>query len=400
MDLTQAYYQWSSRPPDERFESLAALHIAAAASKGAAKQATAQTKLLRVEASLGDIVLKGPDGGAARLTNWSFAQLADRADVRPSYCARIPATLAAQNVNYGLSVAEGNGSRLLLESFNPIARESQLLYLLAGEVTLAAPYRLRAITSTDYTRIWDVDVVEKLIQLGDEWRVPPARPAFPNQPGTRPATAGDVVTLAKTGMGIKVGDPIAPAGLYRSDRDSFVFLVNESRLIDAGDGTSLARGFFVWNSEVGARSFGVSTFLYRSVCGNHIVWGAENVSEIRLRHVGAVDERFARQLTVELRRYSETSATQTEQWIVKARSFELGTTKDDVLELLFDKKIASRKVLEASYESTEQNPSDGNPRSAWGMVQGLTRVSQAAQNADKRHELDRAAGRVLELVRF
>ena len=43
--------------------------------------------------------------------------------------------------------------------------------------------------------------------------------------------------------------------LYASDRDMFVFLADEDRRIEVA-GRSLARGFFVWNSEVGDKTLG------------------------------------------------------------------------------------------------------------------------------------------------
>ena len=73
------------------------------------------------------------------------------------------------------------------------------------------------------------------------------------------------------------------AGLYASDRDVFMFLIDEDHPIEVRN-ERLSRGLFIWNSEVGKSSFGLTTFLYRYVCGNHIVWGAENVKEIRIRH--------------------------------------------------------------------------------------------------------------------
>jgi hypothetical protein len=46
---------------------------------------------------------------------------------------------------------------------------------------------------------------------------------------------------------------------------------------------------------VGAASFGLMTFLFRAVCGNHIVWGAEDVKALKIRHNGLAPERFVEQ---------------------------------------------------------------------------------------------------------
>ena len=78
-----------------------------------------------------------------------------------------------------------------------------------------------------------------------------ARPVFPNQPGTRPATEADVLQAVTFGISAKLGDPIAPAGLYLGDRSLFAFLIHEDRRIEDGTDAGLLRGFLVWNSEVG-----------------------------------------------------------------------------------------------------------------------------------------------------
>jgi hypothetical protein len=181
----------------------------------------------------------------------------------------------------------------------------------------------------------------------------------------------------------------------------FAFLVDSERRIfeQASDG-GLSRGFFVWNSEVGAASFGIMTFLYRYVCGNHIVWGAQNVAEVRIRHIGSADERAFRELGAELIKYAEGSASEDEARIERARSFRLGTDKEAVLDAVFALRIGalSRTRIDQAYVSTVQHPEDGDPGTAWGIAQGLTRVSQTLPYADERSTLDRAAGKVLEVA--
>src|SRR4029077_3736004 len=99
--------------------------------------------------------------------------------------------------------------------------------------------------------------------------------------------------------------------LFASDRDMFVFLADEDRRIEVpdrrnGSGGSMARGvfvldseggdktpglgFFVWNSEVGDKTLGLGFFLFDYVCCNRIVWGADQYTEVRIRHTkGAPD---------------------------------------------------------------------------------------------------------------
>ena len=56
----------------------------------------------------------------------------------------------------------------------------------------------------------------------------------------------------------------------------------------------------------------------------------------------------------------------------------------------------SRKQAAEAYSLAEVYES--NPRSVWGFVQGLTRLSQRTPWQDARFALDRAAGRILTTV--
>lgn len=53
-------------------------------------------------------------------------------------------------------------------------------------------------------------------------------------------------------------------------------------------------------------------------------------------------------------------------------------------------------MLDAGYEAV-QTDQDGDPCSQWGIVQGLTRYSQTVPFADKRTEIDLAAGKILQI---
>ena len=70
----------------------------------------------------------------------------------------------------------------------------------------------------------------------------------------------------------------------------FLFLVDGNlALDDPTDRTDagLFRGFIVRNSDVGAAALTLDMFLFRAVCGNHIIWGFQHVVGFRRRHVGA-----------------------------------------------------------------------------------------------------------------
>jgi hypothetical protein len=134
------------------------------------------------------------------------------------------------------------------------------------------------------------------------------------------------------------------------------------------------------------------------MCGNHIIWGASNVMEIKIRHIGDARERWTG-YAAEIRKYAESSASDDEAVIASSQTMRIGETKDQVLDLLFGKRSLglSRKALEASYDAVLPHQ-DGDPRTVWGFVQGVTRHSQTIPFADQRTALDRAAGKVLEMA--
>ena len=127
------------------------------------------------------------------------------------------------------------------------------------------------------------------------------------------------------------------------------------------------------------------------------MFGAEDVKEIKLRHVGNADDRAFQGLEIELRKYADDSASDTEEKIRYAKTFILkNKSKEDVVDFIFNQRILTRKDAVRAYEAVVPDE-DGDPYTAYGYVQGITRMSQEAAHADERVMLDRAAARVLEL---
>ena len=183
-----------------------------------------------------------------------------------------------------------------------------------------------------------------------------------------------------------------------SPEDLFIFLVNPDRRIADGSDGGLSRGFFATNSEVGKKRFKLVTFLYRHTCGNHIVWGAEDVEVFSRKHVGdgAAEEIFAG-IDKALEVYNELPASKEETLITAAKK-EIWNTYDDVLEDLAEMGWAGfgkRKIEESFAFAEKYAGTDGSPRSPWGMANGVTRLSQITPYADARNNLDMAAGKIL-----
>lgn len=381
LNLYKASNQWATRPADERFSSLEDMYIACKQYANSAFTSETPFHALRVEANKDRLNLVTKMDAPALLTHHAFGQLCETVKAPAAHYREMPATLAAQCLNHFLSTRRSN------------VNNASVLYHRNG-LTVA-----RAITSTVYSRIWNYEVIERCIELkySQGWRVPPARPAHEGQPFTRIATEADVIESSS----IQVGDTIAPAGLYASDHDCFIVLVNPNVRIDDGSGEGLSRGIMISNGEVGDKSLWKLEFDYRHICGNHIFWNVTNISEISVKHVGGV--RGAFQLwEADLKTYLDGGANEREAQIKKAIRLTFGATKEQVLDAVFKtiKTGLSKTDIGNAVERAEMYADIDrvSPYSYYGVVQGLTRLAQDTPYMDKRVALERASGSILRLT--
>ena len=82
--------------------------------------------------------------------------------------------------------------------------------------------------------------------------------------------------------------------------------------------------------------------------------------------------------------------------LLRASAQELAPTRDGVIEAVTTRLDLPQKSAAEAYTLAEQY--ERNPRSVWGYVQGLTRLSQRTPWQDGRFALDRAASRLLTTV--
>jgi hypothetical protein len=377
MELFQASRQWAVRPDDQRFWTVPEMYDACRGYYNSAATARVAWGDLHTEPHNGEVAVMGKAGQPALCTHYAFGQLASLVGAPAAALRERSADLASRYLNE--CIAERK----------PTDVSQALFHRNNGDLVL------RALTGQDYERVWNWELAEVLKRLTDQgWRTAPARPATENAVRTRTATEQDCGPWTF----VQPGETIAPAGLYASDHDLFCFMLHPDRSFDDGNGKPLFRGFFAWNSEVGDKSWGISKFSYEASCGNHIIWGARDLVEFKFRHVGTVRDRIAHTVQVEMRRYANDSISDEQGKLTKARSFVLATTKQDLIEKVFRLRIPSltRTAIEDSYKAAQL--ADYDPHTAWGIAQGITRISQATTYADQRTELDRAAGRVLQVA--
>ena len=175
-------------------------------------------------------------------------------------------------------------------------------------------------------------------------------------------------------------------------------LIEELYLDDPTDRTQsgLFRGFILRNSDVGAAALTLDVFLFRRVCGNHIIWGFQHVAGFRRRHIGAsIQDAWTTSLNdVRTALDADTAADRTR--LQRAMTQEIGPTREAVVDLAVQRLDVSQKQATEAYSLAHQF--ETSPRSVWGFVQGLTRLSQRTPWQDGRFALDRAASRLLTTV--
>jgi hypothetical protein len=370
----QASHEWSSRPEDQRFTSLIALaeHCERSHKFSAAK--VISTRAIEARPVDGDsraLVVVGPNGGALAPTHWAFGQLATRAGAPAGYLRDLPAPLAADCINYGLRSRDAEDTGVLLRK-DPDS----------GVATL------NAVTGPNYGRVWNSTITRGLVERfgagdgsdGGAFKVP--------------GEFGKDVAVTK-----------ANTTLYASDRDMFVFLADEKNRIeipDRRDGKpgSLARGFFVWNSETGSQTFGIATFLFDYVCCNRIVWGSREYKEIRIRHTSSAPHRWIGEVAPAIERYAESSTRSITDAIKNAQGTKLltGVPSDQS-----EREEAVRKFLTTRFTRSQASAiaaahlaDEGRPiETMWDAAVGATAYARAIPYQDERVDIERKAGALL-----
>src|ERR1700704_6379700 len=353
-----AHREWASRPPDERFASVHALYEAARARRQRIEARTIETGEFRTEAVDDDLALRETSGRTAALTHWSFGQLATIASAPPNYLRSLPASIASDAINFGLQRVQREQHQLFVED--------------------TAPWTVHAMTSPRYARVHHDELAGRVLDLmvlHPAWHLP---------------------------LGYKDGEFGAEkvaSGAYLGDRDMFLFLVDGNRALDdPTDRTQsgLFRGFILRNSDVGAAALTLDVFLFRAVCANHIIWGFQHVAGFRRRHVGASIQTAWTTSLDGVRAALDADTERDRSMLLRSTTQELGDTRDAVLNTAVQRLELSQKQAAEAYTLAEQH--ETNPRSVWGYVQGLTRLSQRTPWQDGRFALDRAASRLLTTV--
>ena len=361
-NLMTASHQWATRPADQRFPSLWALATYTAHQKSISQAKVISSRRLQAvpETDHKGLHFEGPNGHPATVTNWSFGQIANLAGAPAGYLRRLPAELVADCLNYGLH----------------IARDIEDVGILLRKNGSPAP-EVAAATGPNYGRVWNADIAAMLVdRFGDgtngAWRVP-------GEFRQRVTVTPENTTL------------------YASDRNMFAFLADEDHPIElpnrrAGRHGTFARGFFVWNSEVGSETLGAAFFLYDEVCCNRIIWDVQEFREVRIRHTSSAPDKWLDQVVPVLGEYANSSAKPVVETIEAARKAKVQGDLDKFLATRFGRSAVAD--IKKAHEVEEGRPIE----TLWDATTAATAYARSIEHQDARVDIERAAGNLLEMV--
>lgn len=337
--LTHASRELFRRSHDERFSDLATLAQHCRAQKQQSLDRWHPPQLLRPTAHEDSLVLTPGNDGSFRLNDWSFSQLCKLAGVSRDTVNRLTPTTAAQVFHETLPTGQ------------------KPMQLLTTEDTV------RSIHGVSYTRLWNLDVVNLVREYAVDFTPP--------QAGFNGAT-----------------------GLYAGEQDMFCFLIDPNGWAEI-DGEAFAPGFFVWNSEVGKRSVGISTFWFQKVCANHIVWDATEVVEVVRKHTASVGNALT-----DIRRTLDSLIAARDQRrdgfvavVQKAMRERLGSDSEEATKNLLKHGIP-RGLAKQALEIARQK----GAFTIFAIVDAITRLAQQQVNIGDRLELDEKAASLLALA--
>ena len=369
VDLQRASREWATRPADQRFTSLTALRDFKKAEMDHSQAVVIPSDKITfrpMDDDKGLLIDAEKVDDYVTPTHWSFGQvlqLAGAGSAGDYLRNKLPSPIVADALNWSLKYE----------------RDQEDVGLLVHKARDGANARgkLAAATGPNYGRIWDYNLAEELVRrFGDgvtgRWR-------FPGEFGKEVAINNSNTTF------------------YGSDRDMFVFLCDEKNRIEVpnrrnGEPGSLARGFYVWNSDVGKTSLGAAFFLFDFICQNRTVWGGKDFTEVRIRHSSGAPGRWLDQIQPVLLEYAESATKTVTDVIDNARKKKLDDAKE-FLAKRFSKTMASD--IMKTHEREEHRPIE----TIWDAQVAVTAYARAnVPFQDKRVEMEREAGEILQLA--
>jgi len=375
--------QWYNRPDDQKFLSLDSMLNFKKVDASRMTSRTVDTHKVKIigdydeaNPSRGNIFVEYTDDNNQEHnnlpTNWSFGQLSQLAGAPAGYLKDLPAPIAADCIQWGLKYNRGK------ELIKVYGNQAQ-----GGE--------LRAATGPDYGRIFDWEILEPIKNLVDasdgRWKVP------------------GMMTGSRDGMAVYDSEiPVTndTTTLFASDRDVFVFLVDDRNPIEVGklangEPDLMFRGFYAWNSETGSKTAGIAAMYLRGVCMNRNLWGVENFHEIKIRHTKFAPDRFAMEARPALQSFANGSTFSFVEGVQAAKAAKIASDDEERLEFLSKRAGLSGRMAKAA--AARHLKEEGRPvENVWDAAQAITAIARDVPHQDARIEVEKKAGVLLDKV--
>lgn len=337
-NLRDAHNELFRRSPDECFASLPDLMQHCQSQKEASLDRWHLPQVLTPHGN-GRLTLQANTDGAFQMNDWSFAQLCGLAGVSKETVNRLSPKTATEVFRETIP-----------------SREKPLQLLTTGDM-------IRSIHGVSYTRLWNSELLAVIQEFATDF-----------QPPQKASSGG--------------------TGLYAGEQDVFCFMIDPTGWTEIG-GEAFAPGFFVWNSEVGKRSVGISTFWFEAVCANHIVWDAVEVVEFSRKHTANVRDALS-QIRQTLLRLVELRDQRRDGFVrvmQKSMQSKLGDDAEEALKELTKSGI-NRSLAKEALQIAEQK----GAFTIFALVDALTRIAGRLTNAGDRIDADRQAAGLLALA--
>ena len=355
-----AHKEWATRPPDERYDSVHALHQAALTRRLSGDEHRVATQELVVDATSDErLAFRGKDGLAA-LTHWSFEQLATIAGAPPKYLRDAS----------GWHRLTGDQPRIAAAAAHPasaVCRQCRTMDRARGHVAALCtrpPRRARLASARPHGVAPSVAVTARI----QEWRR-----SAPN--GCLRARISEIETCSCSWL-----TAIATSTIRRIHR-------SRDCSADSFFGTAM------WEPQ---------PCLWMCSCSaSYAETTSSGASSTWLDSVVVTSERLFRKhgrtRSMRARAALDADTTDDRTMVARATTTELGGSREEVIQAVVRESSNCRRSPQRR-PTTSRNRHERNPRSVWGFVQGLTRLSQQTPWQDGRFALDRAAGALLATV--
>jgi len=130
---------------------------------------------------------------------------------------------------------------------------------------------------------------------------------------------------------------------------------------------------------------------------NRNLWGVENFHEIKIRHTKFAPDRFAMEARPALQSFANGSTYSFVEGVQAAKDAKVARDDDDRLDFLTKRAGLSGRMAKAA--AARHLKEEGRPvESVWDAAQAITAIARDVPHQDARIEVERKAGRLLDLV--